>query len=112
MAAVSAGTPTVTVRLSDVLRALLELAQPVVRALALLLALGRHLRAYAAEYLTALSFVSGWALVTSFIAALTSPLAWRLSVGLFLLSLCGWRLLWTLTRDGLYALSLVRKRRA
>jgi hypothetical protein len=58
-----------------------------------------------AELLTACGLVGGWALITAGIVALTSPLAWLFSGGLLLVSACGWELLYTIARRGLYALT-------
>lgn len=58
-----------------------------------------------AELLTSASFVAGWALLTWGIAELLVWQVWPLSAGLFFLSLGGWKLLWTLATEGLYALS-------
>lgn len=62
------------------------------------------------EILTAGALLGGWSLVTLGIALLTSPLAWLFSGGLLLLSLSGWKLLYVLARDGLYALTRDNKR--
>lgn len=81
-----------------------ELAQRATRA--------RHALAVAApELATTAVLLAGWALVTDAIAALLphAPV-WRVSAGLFCLSLFGWGLLWEIARKGLYALSLEGKR--
>lgn len=65
----------------------------------------RLLLRFRAELLTAAAVLAGWGLVTWGAAALTSWQAWPLSGGLLLLSLAGWRLLFTIARDGLYALT-------
>jgi hypothetical protein len=57
-----------------------------------------------AELLVAACFLAGWALVTVGIAAYTSPRVWPLSLGLLLLSLCGWKWLWSFVGVGLYTL--------
>lgn len=58
-----------------------------------------------AELLTALTFVAGWLLITAGVAALTSAVAWYFSLGLLAISLGGWKVLWRLALDGLYALT-------
>lgn len=62
-------------------------------------------RPYRAELLTAGAFLAGWALLTWAIARLTAPEAWLVSAGLLLLSLGGWKLLWTVITEGLYTLT-------
>lgn len=57
------------------------------------------------ELLTAGALLGGWLLLTAGLVALTSPLAWWFSGGLLLLSLAGWKLLWTLATTGLYTLT-------
>lgn len=57
------------------------------------------------ETLTATAFIGGWLLITAGIAALTSRVAWLFSLGVLLISLGGWRLLWRMATDGLYALT-------
>ena len=64
------------------------------------------LKAAQAEVLTALCFVAGWLLVTLGLAHLARPdVVWPLSLGLLGFSLGGWKLLYTLVSDGLYALT-------
>jgi hypothetical protein len=63
-----------------------------------------------AEVLTAAALLLGWCLVTSAVAALTSPLAWRFSLGLLALSLAGWRLFLRLVLEGFYVLTLDEQR--
>ena len=63
------------------------------------------LAAKRAELATAAAFLGGWALVTWAVASLTVWQVWPLSGGVFLLSLGGWRLLWRMACDGLYALT-------
>ena len=48
-----------------------------------------------------LAVVSGWSLITAGIAELTSPLAWLFSAGLLLVSLVGWKPLFTVAVEGL-----------
>lgn len=84
--------------------------RPLARAMARRLAdwlraLGRAVVATRAEWLTAAAFLAGWGLVTAFVAALTAPLAWLLSLGLLAFSLGGWRLAWTIATRGLYTLT-------
>ena len=64
------------------------------------------------EILTGLAFVGGWALLTLGVAALTSPVAWLFSGGLFAVSLGGWKLFYVFVRDGLYVLTGQGKRHA
>jgi cytochrome b561 len=66
-----------------------------------------HVRA---ELLVAGALLLGWLLITQGIAQLTAPVAWTFSIGLLLLLLCGWRLLWRLFSDGLYDLTRERPR--
>lgn len=59
-----------------------------------------------AELLTALAFVVGWLLLTDAIARVTStPLVWRVSIGLLAMSLGGWKMLIQMIWHGLYVLS-------
>lgn len=62
------------------------------------------------ELLLAIALLTGWLLITAGVAQLTSAIAWLFSIGLLLLLLCGWRLVWRLFSDGLYDLSRERKR--
>lgn len=64
-----------------------------------------------AELLQASAMLTGWALVTAGAAAVSSPVAWVFSAGLLLLSLCGWKFLYTLFRTGLYTLHSVSQER-
>ena len=65
----------------------------------------RGVAALHAELLTSTATLLGWTLITFGIADLTAPVAWSFSIGLLLLLLCGWRLLWRVFRDGLYDLT-------
>lgn len=58
------------------------------------------------EILTASAFVAGWLLITKGIADLTRPQVWPISIGLLLLSLCGWSLIRTIFVRGLYLLNV------
>lgn len=58
-----------------------------------------------AELAVTAAVIGGWLLLTYGVASLTAPIAWAFSGGLLLLSLCGWRFLWRLVRDGLYELT-------
>ncbi len=58
-----------------------------------------------AEIATALSATVGFFLVVWAAAALLTPMMWALGTGLYLLSLSGFGLLWTVARDGLYSLT-------
>lgn len=57
------------------------------------------------ETLFVAALLAGWVLLTWGLAALTTWKVWPLSGGVFFLSCCGWKVLATLARDGLYALS-------
>lgn len=62
-----------------------------------------------AEALLAGAILLGWAALTAGLARIgAAPIVWRLSLGLLLLSACGWRFLVVLARDGLYALTRAR----
>lgn len=54
---------------------------------------------------TALAGFVGWAALTAGLVQLTHPAVGLVSVGLLLLSLTGWRLVWTVMREGLYRLT-------
>ena len=58
-----------------------------------------------AEILLSLALLGGWGMVTWGVAELTTPKVWPISIGLLLLSVCGWRLLWTVFSHGLYSLT-------
>jgi hypothetical protein len=64
---------------------------------------------YRAEILTAMAWLLGWALVTwgggSIVRGEYEAAVWRVSLGLILVSLGGWRLLYVVVRDGLYTLT-------
>jgi hypothetical protein len=61
---------------------------------------------YRAEIATSAALVSGWAFLTSAVSHYVSAgVVWRVSAGLFLLSLCGWRLLAKIAGHGLYKLT-------
>lgn len=60
------------------------------------------------ETLFVLALLAGWALLTWGVAAIATWKVWPVSGGLFFLSCCGWKVLGTLARDGLYALSKER----
>jgi hypothetical protein len=49
--------------------------------------------------------LGGWTLLTAGVAALVPRSPWLVSAGLFALTLFGWRFLYLLGRDGLYALT-------
>jgi hypothetical protein len=58
------------------------------------------------ELLTGFVGVLGWALVTVALAKVLRPdVVYLASAGAFCFSLFGWRLLYTIARDGLYKLS-------
>lgn len=69
------------------------------------LGVAQAVRRTRAEILLSVALLGGWALVTYGIAALSTPLAWPISGGFLLLSLCGWRFLGTLFLRGLYDLT-------
>lgn len=60
---------------------------------------------YRAELLTGFALLVGWILVVIGIAALTSRWALPIGLGVLLISLGGWDLLWTIIRKGLYVLT-------
>ncbi len=64
----------------------------------------RALRKYLGEGAVVVALVSGWALLTWGLDELLGPVVWKVSGGVFLLSLCGWRLLLRIFGDGLYHL--------
>lgn len=67
---------------------------------------GRAIWDARAELLAALAGVFGWLFLTSAIAELVAPrIVWRISAGLFCLTLFGWKFLYELGRKGLYALA-------
>jgi hypothetical protein len=65
-----------------------------------------------AELAVSAALLGGWAACTAGVAALTAPAAWPISAGLLLLSLCGWRFLGRIARDGLYVLTREDRPRA
>jgi hypothetical protein len=78
---------------------LLAIAASMARAL-------RVVREVHAELLLTAALLAGWALVTDAIARLApSAQVWRFSLGALLLSLVGWRYLYTLFAHGLYKLT-------
>lgn len=59
-----------------------------------------------AEIALSAAAIVGWTLVTSAIAHyFAAGVVWRVSAGLFFLSLCGWRMLFKIASSGLYTLS-------
>lgn len=63
----------------------------------------------AGEIAVAVTALAGWLLTT---AGMASPLApksaralWLASIGILLLSLCGWKFLFTIVTNGLYVLT-------
>lgn len=96
--------PTIRIRLD---------AGPALRALA---AIGRSIRLFDAirrgfpELATATAFIAGWLLITKGIADLTRPAVWSISIGLLLMSLCGWSLVRTIVVRGLYLLNVKHKK--
>jgi protein-S-isoprenylcysteine O-methyltransferase Ste14 len=67
-------------------------------------------RAVGAEILLTIALLGGWALVTWGVALLTTWKVWAISAGLLLLSCGGWKLLWVIVTDGLYAPTRVKRR--
>lgn len=63
-----------------------------------------------AELGAAAALLAGWASLTWAIAAIAPPrIVWRASVGLLLLALFGFKLLYVMARDGLYTLTREKK---
>jgi hypothetical protein len=58
-----------------------------------------------AELATAAAFLLGWAVVTWAIVLFTRPVVWLVSLGVLLISLGGWELLYLVVRKGLYTLT-------
>ena len=58
-----------------------------------------------AEFLQAVVLLLGWMLVTRAIAQLTSPTVWDISIGVLLLSICGWKFLGLLFWRGIYSIT-------
>lgn len=70
------------------------------------LELALFLRTYAAELLAAAALLAGWLLITLAIARLVRPdVVWPLSLGILCLAGPGRRILSTIAREGLYALT-------
>lgn len=63
----------------------------------------------AGEIAVAVTALAGWLLTTAGVAAVLSPKSgralWLASVGLLLISLCGWKFLLTIVTNGLYVLT-------
>jgi hypothetical protein len=57
------------------------------------------------EFLFVLGLLLGWGWISLGFAMLWGRVVWPFSLGLLLLSACGWKMLFTMARDGLYALS-------
>lgn len=68
----------------------------------------RSLWALRAEALTSLAIVGGWGALTwgvvGFVPAYAAPI-WRVSLGLLLISLAGWKFIATTIATGLYTLT-------
>lgn len=59
-----------------------------------------------AELLVSLGLLLGWALVTLALGRIARPdVVWPLSAGVAAFSLCGWKFLLQLLREGLYMLT-------
>lgn len=66
------------------------------------------LRKYLGELAVTVGAILGWALLTGGLAAVLPTHAkalWLASAGMLLLSLCGWKFLWTIVTTGLYTLT-------
>lgn len=63
------------------------------------------LRKYSAELSTAVAGLAGWLTLTWGLARLLGPVVWFFGIALLCFSLFGWRLLWQVSTDGLYALT-------
>ncbi|HKV74577.1 MAG TPA: hypothetical protein VJN95_08660 [Gemmatimonadales bacterium] len=57
------------------------------------------------ELLFVFGFLLGWGLLSLGFALLLGPIVWPFAGGILLLSACGWKMLFVLARDGLYALT-------
>lgn len=88
-------------------RASLALSRAASRAWNRAAARARPVAEMRAELLQATALLTGWALLTRFVDSLVSARidVWACSLGALLLSLCGWRFLLTLFREGLYKLT-------
>lgn len=71
--------------------------------------IGAWLAAWHAELAVSVAAVLGWTCVARTVALLTTPKVYSLFAGIFLLSCCGWRFLWTVMTKGLYALTRERR---
>lgn len=65
--------------------------------------------AVAPEIVLSAALLAGWAAVTWGLAGIWGLLVWRFSAGILLLSLCGWKFLGVLFREGLYNLSRAKR---
>lgn len=68
-----------------------------------------------AELLASLALLAGWLLIThslTLMAPAWFDQIWALSIGVLLVSLAGWRLLWAIATTGLYALTREKGERA
>jgi len=66
----------------------------------------RVFKKYIKEILLCLAWLIGWGLTTCTFADLYGDWIWKLSGGLFLLGLVGYRFIFKILLDGLYVLSL------
>lgn len=73
---------------------------------------GRRVREILREWQTAVLALAGWALITSGIASLTSPVTWRLSAGVVLLAFVGLKPIRTVVTEGLDRLTRTESDRA
>jgi hypothetical protein len=58
-----------------------------------------------AQLATAAAFLLGWGVLTWAIVLPTAPAVWLVSLGLLLISLGGWELLYLVVRKGFHALT-------
>jgi len=63
-----------------------------------------------AQLATTIAIVVGWAFLTWSLAEIVRPdVVWRASIGIFFLSLAGWKLLYVVAVNGLYKLTRPKK---
>jgi hypothetical protein len=67
--------------------------------------IGEDLRKAWRELATVALGLTGWGLLTDVVAQFLGTVVWEVSLGLLCLSLFGWKLAFTVARDGVYALS-------
>jgi hypothetical protein len=70
----------------------------------------RKIRSVRGEIFVSVAGTVGWVFITASIAQVVRPdVVWRASAGIFLLSLCGWKLLYEIASSGLYILTRSRR---